>query len=108
MGDGQGQEKRTPSKSEGDAREPRSLVGTAAALRQNILGGNERVDAEPNDFDELLALVPLLLDRIEELEEALRCVLDVTNGWTRSMSPGERMTTIERFASESLRGGDAA
>ena len=44
------------------------LVGEAMTLRRNILGGNERTSAEPNDFDELLALIPLIAEEVERAE----------------------------------------
>jgi hypothetical protein len=34
------------------------LLAEAMTLRRNILGGRERSSNEPNDFDDLLALIP--------------------------------------------------
>lgn len=41
------------------------LVGEAMTLRRNILGGDERTSDEPNDFDDLLALIPQIAEEVE-------------------------------------------
>lgn len=42
--------------------------------------------------------------RVEQLEEALRDVLDVVEGWCSPMSEEERLPAIQEFASQALSG----
>ena len=41
-------------------------------------------------------------DRIEELEEAIRNILDVVTGWTRSMTDGEKFRAIKKIGYDAL------
>lgn len=36
-------------------------------------------------------------DRVEELEEAIRNILDVVAGWTRPMTDGEKFRAIKKI-----------
>ena len=41
-------------------------------------------------------------EREEELEEAIRNILDVVYGWTRPMTDGERFRAIQKIGYEAL------
>lgn len=41
-------------------------------------------------------------ERVEELEEAIRNVLDVVMGWTRSMTDGEKFRAIQKIGYDAL------
>lgn len=45
-----------------------------------------------------------LEERVEQLEDGLRDVLDVVEGWCRPMSDEERLPAIKEFASQALSG----
>ena len=40
--------------------------------------------------------------RVEELEEAIRNVLDVVAGWTRPMTDGEKFRAIKKIGYDAL------